>query len=50
MGGGTQTEVLLLALQRNKVTVCVKTSREELSPVIPGLINLITAPNSTAYP
>lgn len=45
-----KTEALPMALQRNEVTLCVKTSSQELSPVIPALINLIAAPDNTAHP
>lgn len=47
-----ETEALPVALQRNEVTLCVKTSSEELSLrlVIPALINLITAPGNTTHP
>lgn len=45
-----ETEALPMALQRDKVALCVKTSTEELSLVIPGLLNLIAATDSTAHP
>lgn len=44
-----EAEAIPVALKRKEATLCVKSSGEETSLVIPALINLITTPDNAAH-